>query len=423
MENKGPLTVWIFQTGEPLVIDKGAPRAMRATNLSNKLIEKGHKVILWSSAFSHQGKEHRVENYKKFKVNENLEIRLIPSCGYKKNISIKRLIDHAQLAYNLRKLLKREECQPDVAFLGFPPIEVNFVMSNWLNQRRVPFIVDVKDLWPDVFIENLFGWKRRVAKSILFPYFFATRNIYNQATGITSITDKFLEHIEMFSNRESNRLNRVFPLVSDLTLSNNNLNLVGAWWDGIGVYNDDTFRVVYVGNLSSNVDLTEIKKSAQLFKKRNIKIQFVICGKGDYLQVFKDMMRDMDNVIFPGWIDKEKATVLADRSNAWLIPYVNKENFKLSLPNKTFDALYFGIPLFSSLEGEVKKLITENEIGMFYDQVKTLDMCILDLLHDSKLWMKMSSNARDLYDRKFEFNKVYDGLVEHLEGVVIKKND
>ena len=421
MENNKSLTVWVFQTGEPLVIDKGVSRAMRATNLSNKLIEKGHKVILWSSAFSHQSKEHRVDGYKEFKVNKNLEIRLIPSCGYKKNTSIKRLIDHAQLAYNLRNLLKREECQPDVAFLGFPPIEVNFVMSSWLSQRRLPFIVDVKDLWPDVFIENLLGWKRRVAKSILFPYFFATRNIYNQATGITSITDKFLERIENFSNRGSNRLNRVFPLVSDLTLLNNNLNLAEDWWNGIGVYNDDTFRVVYVGNLSSNVDLMEIKKSAQLFKKRNIKIQFVICGKGDYLQVFKDMMRDLDNVIFPGWIDKEKTTVLADRSNAWLIPYVNKENFKLSLPNKTFDALYFGIPLLSSLEGEVKKLITENEIGMFYDRKKTLDKCILELLYDSKLWIKMSSNAKDLYDRKFEFNKVYNGLVDHLEGIVIKK--
>jgi glycosyltransferase involved in cell wall biosynthesis len=421
MGNKRQLTVWIFQTGEPLIIDKGVSRAMRATNLSNKLIERGHKVILWSSTFSHQSKERRIGDYREFKVNKNLEIRLIPSCGYKKNISIKRLVDHAQLAYNLRKLLKQEECQPDVAFLGFPPIEANFVMSNWLSQRKVPFIVDVKDLWPDVFIENLFGWKRRVAKSILFPYFFATRNIYNQATGITSITDKFLDHIENFSNRKSNRLNKTFPLVSDLTLSNNNLNLAESWWDSIGVCNDDTFRVVYVGNLSSNVDLREIKKSAQLFKKRNIKIQFVICGKGDYLQVFKDMMYDMDNVIFPGWVDKEKTTVLADRSNAWLIPYVNKENFKLSLPNKTFDALYFGIPLLSSLEGEVKKLITENEIGMFYDQVKTLDKCIFELLHDSRLWIKMSSNAKDLYSQKFEFNKVYDGLVDHLERMVTTK--
>ena len=59
----------------------------------------------------------------------------------------------------------------------------------------------------------------------------------------------------------------------------------------IGVYNDNIFKVVYVGNLSSNIDLSEIKKLLNHLKERNIKIQFVICGDGDYLQIFKDMMQ------------------------------------------------------------------------------------------------------------------------------------
>ena len=57
------MLVWILQTGEPLHIDEGNPRPMRAINLSNKLIEAGHQVVLWSSAFSHQGKRYR-EQYK-----------------------------------------------------------------------------------------------------------------------------------------------------------------------------------------------------------------------------------------------------------------------------------------------------------------------------------------------------------------------
>ncbi len=97
--------------------------------------------------------------------------------------------------------------------------------------------------------------KKKIVKFFLFYYYFATRKIYSQATGITTITDKFLHYIENFSNRESNKLNKVFPLVSDLTLVDNNFDLVDNWWDNIGIYNDNTFRVVYVGNLSSNIDL------------------------------------------------------------------------------------------------------------------------------------------------------------------------
>ena len=50
------MLVWILQTGEPLHIDGGAPRPMRAMNLSNKLVKAGHTVVLWSSAFDHQKK-------------------------------------------------------------------------------------------------------------------------------------------------------------------------------------------------------------------------------------------------------------------------------------------------------------------------------------------------------------------------------
>ncbi|MDC3373468.1 glycosyltransferase, partial [Candidatus Pelagibacter sp.] len=354
MENEKKLVVWILQTGEPLPTDKNFLRPMRAINLTKKLIEKGHKVVLWSSRFDHQSKEYRKINDQDLKVNENLEIRLISSCGYKKNISIKRLIDHAMLGFNLAKMLKKEKQLPDVAFLGFPPIEVNLVMSNWLRKKKIPFIVDVKDLWPDVFIENLIGLKKKFVKLILFYYFFATKKIYRHAESITSITNKFLKHIENFSIRDSNKRNKVFPLVSNLSLDDKNQSNVESWWDELGVYNDQTFRVTYVGNLSSNINLYDIKKAAQSFEEKNIKVQFVISGDGEFLQKFKNMMKGLNNVVFSGSISKSKLFVLANRSNIWLIPYLNKQNFLLSLPNKTYDALFFGLPIFSSLKGEVR---------------------------------------------------------------------
>ena len=422
MENEKKLVVWILQTGEPLPIDKNVLRPMRAINLTNKLIEKGHKVVLWSSRFNHQSKEHRKIDDKQLRVNKNLEIRLISSCGYKKNISIRRLIDHALLGFNLVKMLKKEKQLPDVAFLGFPPIEVNLVMSNWLRKKKIPFIVDVKDLWPDVFIENLVGLKKKIVKLLLFYYYFATKRIYRHAETITSVSSKFLEHIENFSTRDSNKINKVFPLVSNLKLNDNNRNMVESWWDGLGVFNDHKFRVVYVGNLSSNIDLFDIKKAAQSFKEKNIKVQFVICGDGDYLQKFKDMMKGLDNVVFSGSINKYKVFALANRCNVWLIPYFNKQNFILSLPNKTYDALYFGIPIFSSLQGEVKDLILKNEIGMFYDKINSLEKCIIKLKDNNDLQKLMSINAKKLYAERFEFNKVYDGVVSHLENIARNKN-
>ena len=111
------MNVWIFQSGEPLHLDTDNPRPMRAMNLANSLILKGHNVIIWSSDFYHQKKIHRTKSYKKKIINERLEIRLIPSTGYKKNFSISRLFDHFILAYNLKKTMNLEKNLPDVAFI------------------------------------------------------------------------------------------------------------------------------------------------------------------------------------------------------------------------------------------------------------------------------------------------------------------
>ena len=78
------LEVWVFQTGEPLHIDVKNSRPMRAMNLCNALVQKGHNVVLWSSAFYHQEKRHRCKVNQTFHVSDNLEIRLINSMGYKK---------------------------------------------------------------------------------------------------------------------------------------------------------------------------------------------------------------------------------------------------------------------------------------------------------------------------------------------------
>ena len=39
------MKICIFQTGEPLHIDKGKYRPMRCMLLADKLVENGHKVI------------------------------------------------------------------------------------------------------------------------------------------------------------------------------------------------------------------------------------------------------------------------------------------------------------------------------------------------------------------------------------------
>jgi hypothetical protein len=50
------MKIWILQTGEPMPLDRGSPRPMRAMNLASTLVARGHDVTILTSAFYHQEK-------------------------------------------------------------------------------------------------------------------------------------------------------------------------------------------------------------------------------------------------------------------------------------------------------------------------------------------------------------------------------
>ena len=409
------MRVWIFQTGEPLHIDSENPRPMRAMNLCNKLVDRGHDVVLWSSAFNHQKKIHRSRSSESIRINSNFEIRLIPSCGYKKHIGLARLVDHGQMAINLKRLLNQEEAAPDVAFIGYPPIEAAAVFSNWLIKQNIPAMLDVKDLWPQMFVDVLPNFLQPLGKIFFYPYFYLAKKAIRNVDSISAMTPSFLSWVLNFADKKETKLDRVFRLTSSDEHSNP-LDLIKAnsWWQEQGISKDYPV-IFFVGTFMSVFDFKPVQHAAKKLAKQGIKCQFVLCGAGDYLDEIKVMMEGLTNVFFPGWIDKPEIESLAKISIASLAPYKNIDNYTLNTPNKIVDALMLGLPVLSPLKGEVAELIEIHKVGFSYGESLTLDQCILNLIEDKALQKKISRNARNLYIEEFEFNKVYDSLVMHLE--------
>lgn len=412
------MNIWVFQTGEPLHIDGENARPMRAINLSNALVDAGHKVILWSAAFSHQEKRHRSRTAKSIKVSDKLEIRLIPSRGYSRNIGLSRLVDHAQLALNLKKMLKQVDALPDVAFIGFPPIETAAVLTSWLKKRSVPSLLDVKDQWPSLFLDAVPASLRLLGRVALSPYFYFARSAMQDASGISAMADGFLDWALGIAGRKRIDKDGVFPLTSPSgQVSASQLEEAMQWWDTQGISNDGRSRVCFVGTFMSVFDWKPVQQAAKMALNGKIPCEFVICGDGGSSAEVRAMMAGLPNVHFPGWVDRPKIEVLAELCQAALVPYLNIDSFMRSIPNKVVDALSLGLPILCPLKGEVAKLINEYGVGMRYgtDSGKSLYDCIQTLTEDKDLQKKMSQKAWALYEERFSFKMVYGGMVRHLE--------
>lgn len=391
---------------------------MRAMNLSNSLVRAGHRVVLWSTAFYHQEKRHRSTNAKSIKISDNLEIRLIPSRGYRRNIGVGRLIDHAQLALNLKKMLKQTTNVPDVVFIGYPPIEVAAVLARWLARRGVPSLLDVKDQWPSLFLDALPATLRPLGRMALWPYFYMARRAMRDATGLSAMANGFIDWALGVADRKRTVMDGIFPLTSPVRqASASQLDEARLWWNEQGILDDGRPRICFVGSHMSIFDFKPLQAAANMAVNGIFPCEFVICGDGGSSAELRAMMSGLSNVYFPGWVDRPKIEALAERCQAALAPYLNIESFTRSIPNKIIDALSLGLPILSPLQGEVASLIAQHDVGLRYgtDTGKTLHNCLQDLMKDAALQKRMSQNARALYAARFSYEMVYGGLVKHLE--------
>lgn len=417
------MKIWIFQTGEPLHIDESLFRPMRAMNLADLLVENGHEVTVWSSAFFHQLKEHRTRKYSVISVQKRLEIRLIPSPGYSGNISLSRIWDHIMLARNLAQVLKKEKNLPDVAFLGYPPIESFFVMARWLTKRRVPFIADVKDQWPSIFVTRSPAALRPLVNLALLPYFHYAKNSLGMATSISSISQSFVQWSQNLAGKPKRETDLVIPLtVKKELLCEADIKDAKKFFANNGIcFEDDVPKFCFAGTFSLAFDFSHIIDVAKRFEKEGLKAQFIFCGDGPQMQKLRKNVVNLKNFEILGWVSKKNLSALFSESIASLAPYKSSVDFRMSIPNKFIDALAYGKPILTSLDGEVKEIIEQNSCGFYYEDSETLYNICKSFCTDKRFLMEIAANAAKTYEKEFNFYRVYGALVNQLEKLGAKK--
>ena len=409
------MRVWVIQTGELLPHVHPEARPMRAANVAFALRAAGHEVVLWSSDFIHQLGSHTYGANTVLRPEPGLELRLVRSPGYSRNIGLGRIRDHTQFSQRLLRLMRREPL-PEVAFVGFPPMEAAAVTTNLLARHGVPTLLDVKDQWPEVFVRPIPELLRPAGRVALWPYSKLAQHTMQTATGISSISPEFLDWSLSVAHRARRPADLVLPLTSrPAEVSPTQVRAAEQWWDSVGVRNDGQFRAAYVGSINSGLHVEDIIAAA-----RATTVQFVICGDGPRREYLRDQVADLPNVVVPGWVDQVQGEVLYRRSSVSLAPYIDEAGFGLGIPNKMYDSLRHGLPIITSIRGVVARLVTTHNVGIYYGEATEggLGIELMALADDPERLASMAQAAQDLYAQQYSFDRVYGGLVDHLEAMV-----
>jgi len=415
------MNIWLIQTGEPLPTDGKNDRLLRMGILADLLVAGGHTVTWWASDFNHVRKIFRVGSDATLKVNAKLQIKLLHSIGYKKIISFQRILNHYGVAKKFA-ILARKETPPDLILCSFPLIELSLEATKYGRDMKVPVVLDVRDCWPDSFLDLLPVWLHWAGKIFLWPMFRNAARAFRQAYAISGASHYLAQWGVEKAKRKFSSLDRSFPFgyISKAPQAQE-LQTAEAFWDKVGIGRSDGWQnICFFGTIGYQIDLETIIEAARMLQEQNTRVRFILCGHGDKLNLYKEKAADCKNIIFAGWVGFPEIWVLMRRSAMGLVPYKPFKQYQGNFPNKVIEYLSAGLPILSSLEGLMEELILAYQCGFMYKNgdAKGLTLMLQKIYPDHEIIKKVSDNALALYKEKFTAEKVYAEMSNYLQEVV-----
>ncbi len=320
------------------------------------LAEAGHKVSIITSPVSYiTGKS--ASNQKKYTKQEPVPgVTIYRTYSYS---ALHRSFVHrvfSFFSFMASSFIKGMQIHHvDLVWGTSPPIFQGF--SAWLLafMKRVPFLFEVRDLWPAFAIAVGVLKNKTLIKLSLW----LERFLYSHADKVIVNSPGYLAHVSEHGGREVILVpNGVNPeMFSNACTSSSN--------DWINRKRDN-YIILYAGAHGLSNDLTTILQAAKLVEKEPA-IHFWMVGDGKekaHIMQQAEQMRLTNTTFFPSVSKLEMNQVLAaaDACIASLLPI---EMYKTTYPNKVFDYMAAGKPVILAIDGVIRELIAVANAGIF----------------------------------------------------------
>lgn len=414
------MNIWLITTGE--ILPTGDERPCKTAILARQLEQAGHRVIWWTTTFDHQLKQYIAGKEERRHMSPGVELLFLHAKqSYRKNISISRLINHHQVARHFAALAPRED-RPDLIYCSFPTIDLSYQAVRFGLEHNLPVVLDVRDLWPDIFTDPFPAWSRWIVRLPLLRYIAMTRFALSRTRAITAVSEGYLKWALNYAGRQLTVNDRIFPLGKDTAPQKIvHQDILKEYCLRHGI--DDTkTNIWFVGTFGQTYDLRPVIEAArQLEASGRNEFRFILTGDGEKMEIWTKQAQGLTNIVFTGWASQQELSCLAHVADIGLMAY--RENAPQGLPNKIFDYLSEGLPILSSLKGEAAELLDHYRAGLSYQasQPDSLIECLLDMTDQPNLLAQMGQNGKTLFDTQFSSDIIYHNLVSYLENLASGK--
>lgn len=293
-----------------------------------------------------------------------------------------------------------------------PPIfqSVSAWFVAWM--RRAPFLLEVRDLWPE------FGVSMGVLKNpvVIGLARWLERFLYARATHILVNSPAYREYM-LAKGVPENKVTYI-PYGTDVDMFHPGV-------DGSSIRAElglqDKFLVLYAGALGQANDIDTLLRAAERLKVEE-KIRFVLFGDGKErarLQSEAERM-GLSNVVFAGVRAKKDMPRVVASADVCLAILQDIPMFRTTYPNKVFDYMAAGRATVLVIDGVSRRLIEASGGGVYIQpgDDELLAETVLRLLKEPQSVQQMGLSARGYLVRHLDRRDKLNETLELLKKLV-----
>lgn len=383
----------------------------RHAEFANYLADHGHEVTILSSPVSYltgQSSQSKPRWIEKQTIQPG--VTLVRTYTY---AALHRSFFHRVLAFfsfmvssfwagaGIRKV--------DLVWGTSPPIFQG--VTAWLLARlkRVPFLFEVRDLWPEFAIAVGVLHNPILIKASLWLEKF----LYTRADRVIVNSPGFTHHVSQLGARRVDLVpNGADPAMFDPdskgTAFRQKYKLT------------DQFVVLYAGAHGLSNDLNVVVECAELLRDQpSIKVVLVGDGKEKRNLTEQAEKLHLDNILFLPPVPKTEMAQTLAAADACIAILKPLELYKTTYPNKVFDYMAAGRPVLLMIDGVIRQVVESAGAGLFVmpGNAKDLSSAIKALASDPARSCQMGKNGREYVQQNFNRSQIAERFMKFLEDM------
>ena len=394
--------------------------AFKGLSFAKELQRLGHQVEVITGFPNYPGGKlyqgYNLSLYKKERIDGVSVIR-VPLYPSHDSSPLKRILNYLSFAFSAATIGSVLASSADVLYVYHPPATVGFAAIAIKLFRRIPFVYDIQDLWPDTLHTTGMVKKGFILKATGF----FCRFVYTQASALSVLSPGFKTRL-IERGVPERKINIIYNWTDEESYNAEMQKPISKTRIGF----NNKFNVVFAGNMGKAQSLDVVLKAAEKLQNLYPKIQFVFIGDGVEVVRLKRIKKEkkIRNVCFIDRVSKSKIGYYLSLSDVLVVHLKKDPLFKITIPSKVQSYMKAGKPILLGGEGDVADLVNNSGCGVVCVPgcSNSLAEGVVQLFEMSELQrIQMGNCGKKFYDDNLSFSIGIAATLQVFNSIFSKK--